>query len=64
MDLWTHVVMYELVDVIYMCYICAPLSSVPGNCARQLGKIFTPRVFPALPSVVAQGARQRKFLKK
>jgi hypothetical protein len=21
MDLWTHVVMYELVDVIYMCYV-------------------------------------------
>jgi hypothetical protein len=29
-----------------------------------LGKIFPAQVFPALPSVVARGARQRKFFLK
>jgi hypothetical protein len=33
-------------------------------CSATLGNIFPARVFPALPSVVAQGSRQRIFFKK
>jgi hypothetical protein len=29
--------------------------------SATLGKIFPARVFPALPSIVARGAQQRKF---
>jgi hypothetical protein len=32
--------------------------------SATLGKIFSARVFPALPSVVSRGTRQRFFLKK
>jgi hypothetical protein len=32
--------------------------------SATLGKIFPARVFPALPSVVARGARQRILFKK
>jgi hypothetical protein len=32
--------------------------------SATLGKIFPAWVFPALPSVVARGSRQRIFLKK
>jgi hypothetical protein len=65
---------YELVYVIYMCYLVACdrgrrqrrlCRVLPGQLrSATLGKIFPARVFPALPSVVARGARQRIFLKK
>jgi hypothetical protein len=32
--------------------------------SATLGKIFPARVFPALPSIVARGSRQRIFFKK
>jgi hypothetical protein len=35
-----------------------------ANTLGKSGKIFPARVFSALPSVVARGARQRIFLKK
>jgi uncharacterized SAM-binding protein YcdF (DUF218 family) len=76
---------YELVYVIYMCYLVAcylvyvcqrgkwregpsakaPLLSAPRAITLgNSGKNFPARVFPALPSIVARGARQRIFFKK
>jgi hypothetical protein len=98
MDLWTLVVIYELVDVIYMCYVSAhvilsyiyihtqcgkkiikhKVASLPRGAVSKgpfvesswellsttMGKFFPARVFQALRSVVAWGARQRNFFKK